>query len=113
MCNNTIIKYTICLQNPKTVSLHMYYGIKTWPTQTHSEDSPADLTKPHPPQFGKNLGRKYLERSLQNDVGSCKEGWPADLHVDQVGEHSQMDGGDPQEVEEGEDLEEGQGRGYS
>ena len=62
------------------------------------------VTQPHTPQFGKHFGKKYLKWDLQDDEGGCQEGRPADLHIHQVGEHSQVDGADPQEVQEHEGL---------
>ena len=39
---------------------------------------------------------------MENDKGHGKEGWPADLAVDQVGEDSKMEGTDPEKVDEEE-----------
>lgn len=48
------------------------------------------------------MGKEYLQRNLQNDKRHCQEGRPPHLPVHEIGEHSEMQGADPEEVDEQE-----------
>ena len=52
----------------------------------------------HTPEFAEEASQQDLERNLENDEGHGEKSWPADLPVHQVGEDSQVEGTDPQEV---------------
>ena len=54
------------------------------------------------PQSTEEASQEYLQRYLEDDKGHCEEGRPANLTVHQVGEDSEMEGTDPQKVEEEE-----------